>query len=207
MREEGSAASAEAKLQLRELLFDLARSHGPFVLAGSLPPGFSPGEFAEIVGGLASRGAAVIVDTSGAALRSAVAAAPDLVSPNEAELAELTGAPVASARAVAGAARMLPTGVHAVAVKRGRRGGVLVTREAAWTASVEADQTRVRNTVGAGDAFLAGLLVAREAKKPPPDQLASAVAAGTSAVLAGIVGKIDPDLFNRLTTLAKVHSL
>jgi 1-phosphofructokinase family hexose kinase len=204
IREEGYPVPAELKVRLRDLLWELASAHGPFVIAGSLPPDFSPGEFAEIITGLRSHGAAVLVDTSGVALQAAVAAECEIVSPNEEELFELTGVQAASAASVADAARSLLASVREVAVKRGRKGGVLVARDAAFAGSVEVDDASVRNTVGAGDAFLAGFLVAREAGKPPQDRLASAVAAGGASVLSDIVGSIDLAAYDRLLAQVEV---
>jgi len=79
-----------------------------------------------------------------------------------------------------------------------------VARDAAFAGSVEVDDASVRNTVGAGDAFLAGFLVAREAGKPPQDRLASAVAAGGASVLSDIVGSIDLAAYDRLLAQVEV---
>jgi 1-phosphofructokinase family hexose kinase len=191
VREEGFPVPAETKLQLRELLFELSSVHGPFVLAGSLPPDFSMSEFTEILTGLKSRKAVVVVDAWGTALQSALAAEPDLIAPNEEELAELVGRETSSVAAVVDAARSLLPSVPEIAVKRGRRGGVLVTKEAAWSASLDLEDAKPENTVGAGDAFLAGFLAARERGEPPERRLAAGVAAGSASVLTTTVGTLD----------------
>ena len=191
IREEGFSVPAEMKLQLRELLFELSSAHGPFVFAGSLPPDFSPTEFTEIIAGLKSRGAGVIVDTSGTALQAALTAEADIIAPNEEELSELVKQQTTSSSAIVESARLLLENVPEIAVKRGRRGGVLVTKHGAWSASAGLEDVETQSTVGAGDAFLAGFLAARERDEPPERRLASAVAAGCASVLTNTVGTLD----------------
>lgn len=191
IREEGFSVPAEMKLQLRELLFELSSAHGPFVFAGSLPPDFSPAEFTEIITGLKSRNATVVVDTSGTALQSALTAEADVIAPNEEELSELVKQQTTASSAIVESARLLLENVPEIAVKRGRRGGVLLTKDAAWSASTGMEDVEPQSTIGAGDAFLAGLLAARERGDPPETRLASAVAAGSASVLTRTVGSLD----------------
>jgi ribokinase len=83
-----------------------------------------------------------------------------ILVPNESELAVLTGARIEGLDTVEAAARqLLKTGLQAVVVTLGRRGACLVTGDA--TALVPAFPIRVVDTTAAGDAFIAGLAVAR----------------------------------------------
>jgi len=205
IREEGWPVPAEMKLQLRELLFELSSAHGPFILSGSLPPDFSPAEFTEIITGLRERGAFVVVDTSGTALHSALAGDPDVVTPNEEELSELVGEQTTSSLAVVEAARSLLGNSPEIAVKRGRKGGVLVTSEAAWTASLDSQSISAVNAVGAGDAFLAGYLASREKGERAERRLASAVAAGTASVLKEIIGELDRTDYQALLSQVEIR--
>jgi ribokinase len=83
-----------------------------------------------------------------------------ILVPNESELAVLTGARIEGLDKVEAAARqLLKTGMQAVVVTLGRRGACLVTKDA--TALVPAFPIRVVDTTAAGDAFIAGLAVAR----------------------------------------------
>ena len=204
IRETGTPVPAEQKVQLRELLFELSSVHGPFVFAGSLPPDFSLVEFGEMITGLKTRGAGVIVDTSGTALEAGVTAGCDLIAPNEDELAELVGEAIASSTAIVEAARLLRENVDAMAVKRGRKGGLLITGETALVASLDVKGIDAKSTVGAGDAFLAGLLAARESGASTEQQLAAAVAAGCASVSEHTVGQLDLDDYERLLDNVKV---
>lgn len=162
------------------------------VTAGSVPPGTPHDLHARIVTAARRVGAPgtaprVAVDTSGPALAAAVAAGPDLVKPNLAELAELVGHPLPRLADVLAAARDLRSGgIDTVLVSLGAAGAVVVAPEGCWhSASVPVDT--VRSTVGAGDSTLAGYLLARTAPWPtrpasPGDALVHAVACGAAAV-------------------------
>jgi 1-phosphofructokinase len=207
IREEGFPVPAQEKLQLRDLLFELSSAHGPFILAGSLPPDFSPAEFTGIIAGLKSRGARVTVDTSGTALQSSLAANVDLIAPNEDELAELAGKPLGAASGVVEAARSLLDSVPEIAVKRGRKGGMLVRKDVVLTGSIDLEDLKPESTVGAGDAFLAGLLAARAQEKSDEETLASAVAAGCASVLTRTSGTLDLAAYDSFLSRVEVRKL
>lgn len=130
------------------------------VLAGSLPPGVGADFYAEATRRLKARGVRVAVDTSGAALRSAVAAGPDVIKPNVHELEELVGRRLADVAGVVAAAReLLVGGVGLVVVSRGADGAVFVSADEVVVA--RPPSIAVRSTVGAGDAMVAGIVAGR----------------------------------------------
>ncbi|TDC97737.1 1-phosphofructokinase [Actinomadura sp. 7K507] len=145
---------------------------------GSLPPGVPDGTYAELCRRFGPDGIRVAVDSSGAALRAAVPAGPDLIKPNREELAEAVGGPVGTVADVVGAAGELRArGARAVLVSLGAEGAVLVDDDGVLTG--DAPVTRPRSTVGAGDALLAGFLAAGARG---PGALAEALAWGAAAV-------------------------
>ncbi|HXH35680.1 MAG TPA: hexose kinase [Plantibacter sp.] len=181
------------------------------VIAGSLPPGLAPDFYARVV--RAARAVAgggrplVAVDSSGeplAALLAAFAASGeriDLIKPNGAELAELTGVATGDdieadpALAASVAAQLVgtvdvPGPVLGVLVTLGARGAVIVEGPDAWFA--QAPKIVARSTVGAGDSSLAGYLIARTAGLAPAARLAQAVAHGAAA--AALPGSDVPPL-------------
>lgn len=180
------------------------------VTAGSVPPGTADDLHARVVGAARRGGARVAVDTSGPALAAAVAARPDLVKPNVAELAELVGHPLPRlADVLAAAGDLRSAGIDTVLVSLGAAGAVVVAAAGAWhTASVPG--TPVRSTVGAGDSTLAGYLLARSAGAHPADALVHAVACGAAAVgLPGtaVPGPADVDLTSVKPASAPEESL
>lgn len=76
-----------------------------WVVAGSLPPGVDPGIYGGIIAALKGRGAKVVLDASGDALRQAIEAGPHIVKPNLAELEALLGKRLTGREAVIRAAR------------------------------------------------------------------------------------------------------
>lgn len=168
------------------------------VLSGSLPPGIPADWYARIVPMLQVLGCKVAVDTSDAPLAALASAfpdaAPDLLKPNSEELAQLSGTDPAELEAAAArgdvsatvnAARvLLDQGVGAVLVTLGGSGAVLVTSDTALRAI--APKVTVQSTVGAGDASVAGYVMAATRGEPLEQRLASAIAYGSAAAsLAG----------------------
>jgi len=151
--------------------------------AGSLPAGFAPTRLARAVGEARAAGRWVGVDASGAVLAAVLAdpaRVPHLVKPNADELAEVLGLELRTVGDVEAAARrLLDRGVRTVLVSLGGAGAVLVDADLSDALHGTAPARRVVNTVGAGDAFLAGYLAVPGGG---PDALANALRFGATAV-------------------------
>ncbi|MGW1890185.1 1-phosphofructokinase [Streptomyces sp. NPDC002004] len=145
---------------------------------GSLPRGLAPSWYAELVARAHAAGARIALDTSGPALLAALREHPDVVKPNAEELAEAVGRPLATVGdAVKAAEELRESGARAVLASLGAHGQLLVDGAGVWFATAPA--ATVRSNVGAGDASLAGFLIAGG---DGPGSLASAVAHGAAAV-------------------------
>jgi 6-phosphofructokinase 2 len=156
-----------------------------FVCAsGSLPPG-APDDLyrrvAKIVAGWSSK---FVLDTSGAALRSALREGVYLIKPNLQELRDLTNAPLADQAAMIGACRdLIGRGCcQVIALTLGAEGALLVTADRAWRAGPL--PVIVVSTVGTGDSFLGGMVWALASGMTLEQSFRYAVAAGSAAVLA-----------------------
>lgn len=157
------------------------------VLAGSLPPGTADDFYVHVIDAVRLAHGAdaprVAVDTSGPALRAAVdRGRPDLIKPNDQELAELAGVQLAAddvADVLAVARRIVPERARAALVTLGAAGAVLVTADGAWRGSPP--PTRVASTVGAGDSSLAGYLLAEAGGDAPVVCLRHAIRYGSAA--------------------------
>ena len=157
------------------------------MLSGSLPPGAAVDWYATITAKLKDAGRRVAVDTSGEALKAVVSDEqhlPDLLKPNAEELASLTGDDGDAARGRPAAA----AAAAAAARRRGHRGGPADAR----CRRRDLDHRRghvarhpppitLRSTVGAGDASLAGYLLADLRSVAAPERLREAVAYGAAA--------------------------
>ncbi|MBC9719053.1 1-phosphofructokinase [Streptomyces sp. TRM66268-LWL] len=185
-----SAAEAESLLKAVR-----AESVGASWIAccGSLPRGLAPSWYADLVARAHAAGARIALDTSGPALTAALRERPDVVKPNAEELAEAVGRPLATiGDAVKAAEELRSLGARAVLASLGADGQLLVDDSGTYFASAPVET--VRSNVGAGDASLAGFLIAGGSG---PEALASAVAHGAAAVqLPGSVmptpGDLDP---------------
>jgi ribokinase len=106
-------------------------------------------------------GARVLLDPAPApaSLSPALLAAVDALSPNEGELAALTGMPVGTEdEATRAAEELRRRGVAAVVVKRGEQGALIVDGDGAR--AVPAPRVAVVDTTGAGDCFDGALAMA-----------------------------------------------
>jgi 1-phosphofructokinase family hexose kinase len=148
---------------------------------GSLPPGIDGSLYVGLIERARAQGVRVAIDTSGTALRKAVAALPDLIKPNHEELEELVGKPLPTLNDVLGAARgLVDTGIGAVVVSLGEQGALAV--DASTAIHADAVVSHPQSTVGAGDCLLAGLLAAIDAGASLADALATGVRWGAAAV-------------------------
>lgn len=194
LNEPGTALDEATRGALAGLLHQHAEGARWVVLSGSLPPGTPLDWYAGLVRSLRGTGARVAVDTSEAPLLALLAAgpdaAPDLLKPNSAELAQLAGIPEEAvladpAVALAAVASLHERGVAEVLLTLGAAGALLSTADGGvWSATPP--PVAVRSTVGAGDCSLAGYLLADLAGAGPAERLRSAVAYGAaSASLPG----------------------
>lgn len=148
------------------------------VVAGSLPPALDDDIYRTIGDAAHASSARWALDTSGDALLPALAARPDVVKPNREELAEAVGTRVGTLGDVVSACRELRArGASTVVCSLGADGALLVDDDGAWLA--RGPVVEVRNTVGAGDALLAGFV---HAGGTGPEALRVGVAWATAAV-------------------------
>jgi 1-phosphofructokinase family hexose kinase len=177
-------------------------------LSGSLPPGAPADFYAELIRLAHVYGCRVLLDTSGEALRHAVAAAPDLVKPNRAEATWFAGRRVNSAEAAIEVTHeMIHAGARSVAVSLGADG--ITWQRAGNSARLisRAPAIEVRSTVGCGDAALAGFAVAHALGLSDEDSLCLAVACGSANCLAESPGQVDPLAVDRIFEQVSVEPL
>lgn len=192
--------------QIDAVVDAVAAEAGPdtlVVLAGSVPPGCRLDIYARIVERLGDSGASVLLDTSGAPLREALAAArlPRIVKPNRHELSEWMSAPVESLADVHRvAADLHRRGVALVAVSLGEEGAFFLSDEGALTARLAAGD--VASTVGAGDAMVAGIAAAI-AQAGDLERIARL----STAFAVGKLGRAGPHLPDRETVEALADSV
>lgn len=196
INEPGCEIPADALVALAARLKALARRAALMVFAGSLPPGLPADTYARFIRLAREEGVPTVLDAAGAALKHGIAAGPDLVKPNRAEVEELLGIGLVDDDALASAVRrLLAMGARSLVISLGAKGALSASPAGAWRARSAA--LAARNTVGAGDAMVAALACALTRAVTPPEALRLAVAAG-AAVAAGV---------HRFPTLGQIDAL
>jgi 1-phosphofructokinase len=182
VNEPGPALSPDEVAALVRVALASCAPGGWLAACGSLPAGFSDADLAEAVRAARAAGLRVAVDSSGSALAAVLDAGPHLVKPNVHELADVTGRGIRTVGDVVDAADELRArGVASVLVSLGGDGAVLV--DGSGAVHGRAPVADVVNTVGAGDAFLAGYLAADDGGAgTSADRLATALRWGATAV-------------------------
>jgi len=207
IREEGFDVREEELDALCRKLEELSSTGSLFVFSGSLPPGVSSQQFSRLLQMVRDNGGRVAVDTSGEALKQALESSLLLIKPNEEELAELVGRELADIEEVVSAARSLTQACAYVLISRGEKGAALVTRSGAWQASVKLREDELKNSVGSGDALLAGLLAGWLKQESSIEALKFAAAVAASCACTYTAGTLNTELLSELHSRAAVAAL
>jgi 1-phosphofructokinase family hexose kinase len=182
-----------------------AGSGGVVALSGSLPRGTPDGAAATIAAAGSASGGRVIVDTSGANLVAALGARPFMVKVNASEAGAALGREVATeAEAVEAARELVMRGAGRAIVTRGGAGAIGWDGADAW--AVDAPPGG-RQTVGSGDAFLAGYAAGLSAVQAFPDCLRRAAAAAAASTRVPGPGNLEAADADRLLEHAAVRPL
>ena len=178
LNDRGTALSEEQTRRLRKAIIGASVDASVVLICGSLPAGAPAAFVRNMVGTLKASGVDVVVDVSGEALELALAARPDLIKPNVDELAELAGRQLGTLGDVATAAEEArDRGAGAVLASLGADGALLVDGEGVLYA--RATDIPFVNSVGAGDALLAGFFGGGQTRQ---ERLATAMLWASSAV-------------------------
>jgi 6-phosphofructokinase 2 len=156
-------------------------NRGTLVASGSLPPGAPLDFYAQVARLVASAGGNFILDTSGAALQPALGERIFLAKLNHGELVDLAGHALEDRKAVIEFGRELVARkrLDNLAITLGSEGALLITTTGAHFSP--APRINARSPVGAGDSFLAALVVGLFNAEPIDRALRIAVCAGAAA--------------------------
>lgn len=198
INEPGPTVQAKDWDQFQTDVVPLAGEASCICLSGSLPPGSPDGVLTRLVQALPNSAAPIWIDSSGRGLQEALAANRAGIKVNGEEAGAVLGMQVENARqAIQAASRLRSLGARAVVLTIGREGAILMDEKGrSWLS--QPPEVRAVNTVGSGDAFLAGLAVAIENGVSAAEALRSATAAGTANVIASGGGHLSYADYERL---------
>jgi 1-phosphofructokinase family hexose kinase len=197
VNEAGATIRPEEQTALLKKVTARARAGDYWVFSGALPPGLPPDFYTTLINMVQRKGSRAVLDASGEAFRLGCVAQPYLIKPNEVEAEQVSGITVRTIQdARRAAAYFLALGMQVVALSRGAQGLLLSWK--GGNAQANAPKVLLKNTVGAGDALLGGLVWALEGGKSLEDAARWGVACGSAA--AALEG-------TNFATLAEVEKL
>ncbi|MDY0292636.1 MAG: 1-phosphofructokinase family hexose kinase [Desulfuromonadaceae bacterium] len=153
------------------------------VASGSLPPGVPPDFYARIARVGKNRGAKVIVDVAGEALKAALQEGIFLAKPNIREFKELVGTEIKEEAQIKAAARKIVDSgqCEVLVISLGAAGALAVS--ATFTEHILPPTVPIISKVGAGDSMVAGIALSLARGTPLWESILFGVATGTAAVM------------------------
>jgi tagatose 6-phosphate kinase len=194
---EGRQLSPRIQDEVHEFIRSRLRPEDICALSGSLPRGFDPGAYANLIRDCRQHGVTTLIDSRGEALKLGVRANPTMIKPNLVELEGFFGEQIKGVRHIAlKGKRLLDSGISYVFISLGADGLIAIHDDDCLLCSVPA--VEVIDTVGCGDALAAGIIVGHVRKFSFHETCRMAVAAATSKALHLGPGFIDRDEVCRL---------
>lgn len=187
--EPGPALGDGDWLSFQESVLEYASGHRVLALCGSVPPQAPIDAYARLVAVGRDVGLATIVDATGRLLETALAAEPEVVTPNLVEARLALGA--GDLDPAGAAERLCQRGAQSAVVTDGGHGLALcVEGRTQW---VPAPRVEVHNGVGAGDSLVAGLGMALERGLGMREAVLQGMATAVASVETDVAGEVRPE--------------
>lgn len=165
-----------------EKFSDLVQKAGVVVMSGSVPKGLDGTAYQQLIKIVKAADKKVILDTSGNLLTMGIEAKPTMIKPNIDEIRMLTGNSCEHLEDMIEAAKIIhENGVKIVTVSLGGEGSFVVCDEGVFRAEVP--KINAVNTVGCGDAMIAGFALGLSEKLSIADTLRKASAISAAAAM------------------------
>lgn len=179
----GPSVGKENLAQLIQKL-ELLQKGDILVLSGNLQADMPKDSYVACARTAKSKGAELIVDTEKKYMLPILQMEPVLIKPNQYELSDMTDCSLESLEDVCRAAeKLLKAGVQNVLVSMGNKGAFFCGRDGARI-YIEAPRGTVINTVGSGDAMIAGFLYAKSRNYSLTESVRYAVATGSAGAFS-----------------------
>ncbi|MBC8584924.1 1-phosphofructokinase family hexose kinase [Youxingia wuxianensis] len=153
------------------------------VVAGKMPEGITSPILCEICAFIKEAGGIIALDTQSVTMEDIAKIRPWVIKPNFEELSNLVGRELDTIGKVKQAAiEIADQGVRHVLASLGGEGMVYTDGKVTYKADVP-ELSEIKSTVGAGDAALAGFIIAHDYKYDVPRSLQFSAAFGTASCL------------------------
>jgi 1-phosphofructokinase len=206
LNEPGQQVNPEVLAVLRENVLRLSAESEFIVFTGSAAPGLPGGVYRDLIGLVKKTGCKAVLDADGALFKKGMEAVPYVIKPNLFELEQFAGKKLNSLPLIKKAAEeIIEKGVSIVLVSLGADGALLADRDHAYYSP--GLKINVVNTVGAGDAMLAGALYALLNKKSSDEVLKFAAAAAAASVSQEGTGLSDASVIPKFYDTIEVREI
>ncbi len=180
---QGPVIAAEEEERFLELLMQVADGDVVF-LSGSIPSSLPADWYLKVMQILQEKQVLVVLDTAGESLVKAAEYAPFLIKPNHHELGQLFGVELQTRQDVVPYGRKLQEmGFRNVLISLAGEGAVLLTEDG-QVFLAEAPKGHLQNSVGAGDAMVAGFMFGWLNEKTYECAFQMAVASGSASAFS-----------------------
>lgn len=204
--EKGEAIPIEKTAEFKAYFAANVARFSAVTLSGSLPPGVPLDFYRQLIEIAHAANVPVLLDSSGEALRQGVAARPDLIKPNETEVAELSGRVLKTRSDFVAAARDLSARYQTrVVISIGAEGAIAADQNRVWR--VWPPPVTITSAVGSGDCLLAGLAFGLTHGFAFETAVQYGVAAGTANTLTAGAGVFALDDFAAVLSRTAVEQL
>ncbi|HRT82231.1 MAG TPA: hexose kinase, partial [Oscillospiraceae bacterium] len=205
--EPGSPVDELEQTQFIAVYGELLNKSDAVVLAGTVPQGVDANLIYPLLINMAKKAEKpVLIDTSGDALYTAISAKPDFIKPNRHELSFILKKDLSSIKEILEVALSLQKGgVKNVIVSMGEAGALFVLETGSYHAY--APPVKALNTVGCGDALVAGFMCEYFTKKDFIEAITKSIAVSAAAALSGEIGAFEKEDYESILPNIKIEKL
>lgn len=180
--EPGITVTKDDEKLLLDKFEKIVQTHSIITMSGSAPQGASSNIYQDMIAIAKKYNKKIILDTSGQRLIDGIKAKPTLIKPNVDEIQMLAGRPVKDKDDLIQIGKKIrEQGIETVVISLGEEGSMIISEEGVYQAIVP--KIQAVNTVGCGDAMIAGFAIGLKEDKKLVDTIKLASAISTSSAL------------------------
>lgn len=176
------------------------------IASGSVPKGVPKTIYRDMVKIAKDNNVLPIIDASGKYLEEAIKAKPYMIKPNLEELREIVGYDLKNEYEIVHESKYIcKQGVELVVISLGNEGAIFTTKEK--VIKVEAPEIKAVNSVGSGDALVAGLAVGIVNDHGLENAFRYGVACGTANTMEKGIGYVNKEIVKNIYKDVKIKRL